>query len=115
LNSASSSQRSSALDEGEISLQPLGEICRDASLDDVAGMFEVGDKGENFRQPTIIVGIEGFGIQRGQVSFDRAVEPIEHIIEPLDLSDTLAVTTIEPVQRGAQHGFENIGHAQCLA
>ena len=54
--------------EGEVSPQPLGEVCRDAALDDVTGMFEVGDKGENFRQPAIIVGIEGFGIERRQVA-----------------------------------------------
>ena len=48
-----------ALDrKGEAALEPLGGDRHQIVLDDVAGMLEVGDKGEDFRQPAIVLVVE---------------------------------------------------------
>jgi hypothetical protein len=101
--------------EREIALAPLCQICGYPPFDDIAGMLEVGHKGQYCGQPAIVLCIDAFRIERGQVSFDCAVEPVEHIVESLDIGDTLSVNAIKPFECGMQHGFENIGHAQGLA
>ena len=89
--------------ERQIALDLLGEVRRDAAFDDVAGMFEIGDEGQDLRQPPIVLGIEGFVVERGQIGLDRAVEPIEHVVEPPGFGDALAVAATERLERALQH------------
>ena len=59
--------------EGEATLEPLGADRHQTLLHDIAGVFEVGDEGEDFRQPAVVVVVEEVGIERRQVSLDRPV------------------------------------------
>ena len=59
--------------------------------------------------------VESVGIDRGQVFLDRGVEAVEDIVHARGFRDALAITTIEGIERAAQHGLEHIDHAQRLA
>ena len=48
----------------------------------------------------------GFVVERGQIGLHRAVQAIEHVVEPLGFGDALAVAAVERLERASQHGFE---------
>ena len=78
-------------------------------------MFEIGDEGEDLAEPAIVMLVEAVGVERGQIRLDRAVEPVEHIVEPFGGGELLAVAAVERIERAAQHRLGDIGHAQRLA
>src|SRR6266404_1113962 len=97
--------------EGEAAFQALGGDRDQALVDDVAGMFEIGDEGEDLAQPAIVGIVERLRVEPGQINLDRAVEPVEYIVEPLGRGELLAVAAIERIECAAQHRFDDIGHA----
>ena len=57
--------------ESKAALQSLRGYRDQPFFNDVAGMFEIGGKGKNFRQPAIVVIVERVRLELGQVALDR--------------------------------------------
>ena len=92
------------------------EACgRRLHVDDIAGLFDVHGEGQDLVQAAMIALAEFVGIERGEIGFDRRVQLIEDIVEPLMSLICLRSPSMSASRAPMQHRLQGVGETQRFA
>ena len=78
-------------------------------------MLDVGRERHDLRKAPVLRIGERIDVERGNVSLDLPVEPVENVVHTLGFRDPLVIAPVQRIEGAGEHRLEYIGHAQRLA